>query len=241
MAAVSAYMNGPQRFFLLPPKHQRDQSQLEEALLELEYFFDHYGETEGRAVRRGAARRDQAAALLEHELYVAEYYLDPRQARGGRSAGSSRRTPSTPGIGLDAEVLFLLGVTYLRLDEVELARSTFSELQSQHPDHHRGKQARTFYLPYIHETYGPARPPAGTSRSQPAGAQVAAAPEEQRAAGKSRRPPPWSQARSEAWTRRSRTSWRRDARPTRPGSTSAPGRISRACSRSTTTTPTCTT
>ena len=28
MAAVSAYMNGPQRFFLLPPHYQRDQSQL---------------------------------------------------------------------------------------------------------------------------------------------------------------------------------------------------------------------
>ena len=156
MAAVAAYMNGPQRFFLLPPKHQRDQSQLEEALLELEYFFDHYGDTE--VVHFAEELRDEIKRrLLEHELYVAEYYLDrdrPEAAIGRLESAHAQY----PGIGLDAEVLFLLGVTYLRLDEVELARSTFSELQTQHPDHHRGKQARSFYLPYIHETYGPADP-----------------------------------------------------------------------------------
>src|SRR5690606_35527427 len=60
-----------------------------------------------------------------------------------------------PGIGLDAEVLFLLGITYLRLDEIELARATFTELQNQHPRNHRGRQARV-YLRYIYDTYGPA-------------------------------------------------------------------------------------
>ena len=59
-------------------------------------------------------------------------------------------------------MLFLLGVTYLRMDEVELARSTFSELQSQHPKHHHGRQAR-IYLKYIYDTYGPADP----SRARP--------------------------------------------------------------------------
>ncbi len=161
MAAAAAYMNGPQRFFLLPPKHQRDQSQLEEALLELEFFFDHYGDTD--VSRFAEELRDEIKRrLLEHELYVAAYYLDrdkPEAAIGRLEAAHAEY----PGIGLDAEVLFQLGITYLRLDEVELARATFSELQTQHPDHHRGKQARTFYLPYIHETYGPADP----QRSRP--------------------------------------------------------------------------
>ena len=59
-----------------------------------------------------------------------------------------------PGIGLDAEVLFLLGITYLRIEEIELAREIFSELQMQHPDHHHGQQAR-LYLRYMTERYGP--------------------------------------------------------------------------------------
>ncbi|MEM7152124.1 MAG: outer membrane protein assembly factor BamD [Myxococcota bacterium] len=155
MAAVSAYMNGPQNFFLFPPDHQRDQSRLREALVELEYFFDHYGGTP--STEHAAALRDEInRRLLEHELYVARFYLDrekPEAAIGRLESAHARY----PGIGLDAEVLFLLGITYLRMEEIELARSTFSELQSQHPKHHHGKQAR-IYLRYIYDTYGPADP-----------------------------------------------------------------------------------
>lgn len=160
MAAVSAYMNGPQRFFLLPPDYQRDQSRLREALVELEYFFDHYSDTSSHGY--ALALRDEInRRLLEHELYVARFYLErdkPEAAIGRLEAAHAQY----PGIGLDAEVLFLLGVTYLRMEEVELSRSIFSELQSQHPEHHHGKQAR-IYLRYIYDTYGPADP----SRKRP--------------------------------------------------------------------------
>ncbi|MCX4242164.1 outer membrane protein assembly factor BamD [Paraliomyxa miuraensis] len=160
MAAVSAYMNGPQSFFLLPPDYQRDQSRLREALLELDYFFDHYGDTP--TAENALLLRDEInRRLLAHELYVARFYLDrnkPEAAIGRLESAHAQY----PGIGLDAEVLFLLGVTYLRMEEVELSRSTFSELQSQHPTHHHGKQAR-IYLRYIYDTYGPADP----SRKRP--------------------------------------------------------------------------
>jgi outer membrane assembly lipoprotein YfiO len=160
MAAVSAYMNGPQSFFLLPPGYQRDQSRLREALVELEYFFDHYGDTTSHD--NALTLRDEInRRLLEHELYVARFYLDrekPEAAIGRLESAHARYA----GIGLDAEVLFLLGITYLRMNEVELARSTFSELQTQHPKHHHGKQAR-IYLRYIYDTYGPADP----SRKRP--------------------------------------------------------------------------
>ncbi|MCH9683189.1 MAG: outer membrane protein assembly factor BamD [Deltaproteobacteria bacterium] len=160
MAAVAAYMNGPQTFFLFPPNYQRDQSRLREALIELEYFFDHYGDTP-TSVNALALRDEINRRLLEHELYVARFYLDrekPEAAIGRLEAAHNRY----PGIGLDAEVLFLLGITYLRMDEIELARSTFSELQSQHPTHHHGEQAGV-YLRYIYDTYGPADP----SRKRP--------------------------------------------------------------------------
>jgi len=155
MAAVSAYMNGPQRFFLLPPAHQRDQSQLREALVELETFFDHHADTPTAKYAEGL-RSEIKRRLLEHELYVADFYLDrerPEAAIGRLEAAHA----TYPGIGLDAEVLFRLGLTYLRLDEIELARATFSELATQHPRNHRGRQAR-IYLRYIYDQYGAADP-----------------------------------------------------------------------------------
>ncbi|MBC8071975.1 MAG: outer membrane protein assembly factor BamD, partial [Deltaproteobacteria bacterium] len=160
MSAASAFMNAPQTFFLLPPDHMRDQSQLQDALVELEFYFDHYS---GTVTEKYALKlRDEVRRrLLKHELYVANFYLgrDKPEAAIGRLEAAHARYP---GIGLDAEVLFLLGITYLRMDEIELSRSTFTELQTQHPKHHHGKQAKV-YLAFIRKKYGPADP----SRKRP--------------------------------------------------------------------------
>jgi outer membrane assembly lipoprotein YfiO len=191
MAAASAFMNAPQKFILLPPDYMRDQSQLQDALVELEYYFDHY---QGTVTERYAIKlRDEVRRrLLQHELYVANFYLSrekPEAAIGRLEAAHSRY----PGIGLDAEVLFLLGITYLRMDEIELARSTFTELQTQHPNHHHGKQARV-YLRYIRDEFGPAdatrkrpdrTPPRPKSPPKPKNLDQAAHPER---AGRPARP-----------------------------------------------------
>lgn len=160
MAAVAAYMNAPDGFFLMPPHYQRDQDQLQDALVELAYFFDHYPNSpmHGYAIKLQDEIRRR---LLEHELYVAKFYLDREhpEAAIGRLESAHK---SFSGIGLDAEVLFLLALTYMKMDEIELARATFSELQTQHPKHHHGKQAR-LYLKYIYDSFGPADP----SRKRP--------------------------------------------------------------------------
>jgi outer membrane assembly lipoprotein YfiO len=152
MAAVSAYMAAPSSVPFLPPHYQRDQSLLREASIELEYFFDHHAGSQMEPLAR-KLEAEVKRRLLEHELYVAKFHLD-----GNRPEAAIMRLESAhatyPGIGLDAEVLFLLGITYLRIDEIELAREIFSELQMQHPDHHHGQQAR-LYLRYMTERYGP--------------------------------------------------------------------------------------
>lgn len=155
MAALAAFKNAPKGIWPLPPHYQKDQSQLAESLTELRYFYDHHSgskmEPYANKLRDEVNRR-----LLRHELYVAEFYLN----RGRTEAAIGRLQYAHehyPGIGLDAEVLFMLGLTYLRMDEIELARTTFTELQAQHPDHHNGKQAR-LYLTYIFDNFGPADP-----------------------------------------------------------------------------------
>jgi outer membrane assembly lipoprotein YfiO len=190
MAAAAAYMNAPQTFFLLPPDHMRDQSQLQDALVELEFYFDHYS---GTVTEKFALKlRDEVRRrLLKHELYVANFYLgrDKPEAAIGRLEAAHARYP---GIGLDAEVLFLLGITYLRMDEVELSRSTFTELQTQHPQHHHGQQAKV-YLRYIRKKYGPTdpsrkrpdrTPPRPIPPPKPKNMDDAAHPERGRASGK---------------------------------------------------------
>ena len=155
MVAVSAFMNAPEGIALMPPYYQRDQSQLRDAMAELAYFFDHYPSSplQPQAVK---LRDEINRRMLQHELYVARFYLDKErpEAAIGRL---ERAHKDYAGIGLDAEVLFLLGLTYLQMDEIELSRATFAELQAKHPAHHHGKQAR-LYLKHIYDTFGPADP-----------------------------------------------------------------------------------
>lgn len=156
MAALSAFNNAPSTtVFLLPPDYQKDQSQLRDALVELDYFFDHFS---GTVMEPYAAKlRDEIRRrLLRHELYVARFYLD-REHPEAAIGRLERAHKVYPGIGLDAEVLFLLGLTYLKMDEIEQARETFLELQMQHPKHPQGKQAK-LYLKYIFDNFGPADP-----------------------------------------------------------------------------------
>ena len=161
MAAVSAFMEAPvTKGGLLPPYYQRDQADLRAALVELHYFADHYGGTRMAPLAEDL-KAEVNRRLLQHELYVARFYLD-RDKPEAAIGRLERAHGLFVGIGLDAEVLFLLGMTYLRMEEVELARGTFSELKSQHPGHHHGKQAGV-YLNYIVSVYGAADP----SRARP--------------------------------------------------------------------------
>jgi outer membrane protein assembly factor BamD len=152
MAAVSAYMAAPSSAPFLPAHYQRDQSLLREASIELAYFFDHHAGSQMEPLAR-KLEAEVKRRLLEHELYVARFHLDSDRPEAAIMRLEVAHA-TYPGIGLDAEVLFLLGITYLRIDEIELAREIFSELQMQHPEHHHGQQAR-LYLRYMTERYGP--------------------------------------------------------------------------------------
>lgn len=155
MVIVSAYLSMPESSWPLPSHAQLDQSSLRRALLEMKQFLTRYPnspmyqyaiELQGDILRR----------MLEHELYVARYYLD--QGRPYSAIGRlTLAHKEYPGIGMDAEIQFLLGLTYLRMGEIELSRDTMTELLAQHPSHHKGKQAGV-YLDYIQNTYGPPDP-----------------------------------------------------------------------------------
>lgn len=169
MVIVSSYMSMPDSQWPLPPHYQLDQSGLRQSLLDTEHFLSRYPSSPmyPNAIK---LRDDMLRKLLEHELYVARFYLDRQQPRS--AIGRLKLAHAEyPNVGMNAEIQFLLGVTYLRMDEIELARETFTELRTQHPKEPKGKQAQV-YLNYIYNTYGPPnpkrpRPPQDSQKPKP--------------------------------------------------------------------------
>jgi outer membrane protein assembly factor BamD len=79
-------------------------------------------------VAQGAARMDECRRkLADHELYVARFYFkrERYQAAAARADGLLR---DYPGLGLDAEALWLSARAYLALNDAVAARSALERL-----------------------------------------------------------------------------------------------------------------
>ncbi|WP_158542647.1 outer membrane protein assembly factor BamD [Lujinxingia litoralis] len=138
--ARAFYEQMPSEFFILPPAYERDLSSTRDAVRELRIFLQRYEQSEyapeARRLMRSAQRR-----LADHEFYVATYYLD----RDNPKAAAGRLTHllrNFPGLGLDAEALFLLGKAYLQLDEPGRALTAWTDLIEVHPEHPRAGEAK---------------------------------------------------------------------------------------------------
>jgi outer membrane protein assembly factor BamD len=136
----------PSDWFLVPPSHEKDQSATREAVSELLVFMRTYPRSKYmKKVKK--LHRDTIRRLIEHELYVARFYLkrDKPKATILRLEGVLKRFP---GAGVYPEVMLLLGKTYLKLDKRKKARATFASLVKKYPrDTHAAKAL--LYLRYL--------------------------------------------------------------------------------------------
>ena len=150
---ASFHKDIPGEWFLVPPAYEKDQGPVRDALRELRGFAQDYPESpyvkKARELVEDCIRR-----LGDHELYVARFYLD----RGKPLATVSRLEGllrDYPGSRLEAEVLLLLGRTFLAMEKPGEARQTFERLVRTHPeDFHAGKAQR--YIEYIDRRFGAA-------------------------------------------------------------------------------------
>jgi outer membrane protein assembly factor BamD len=155
MAVVCAFESVPPSTWPLPPDSQLDRTGLDEAYDEILEFFERYSgspvDVHARDLRARIEKR-----LLAHDLYVARYHLDRDHPEAAivRLHAAHARFPESKSA---AEVLFLLGLTYLRMDEIEASRDTFTELQTTQAHETRGQQAK-YYLDYIYANFGPPDP-----------------------------------------------------------------------------------
>lgn len=117
------YKQIPTDWFLVPPSYEKDQGPVIDAQRELIDFLDRYG----RSAYADSANRLLAEViqrLVDHELYVARFYLDRNRPRAA-ICRLEHVVENFPRAKRDAEVLLLLGEVYLkqagRAEELMLA------------------------------------------------------------------------------------------------------------------------
>jgi outer membrane protein assembly factor BamD len=145
----------PDDIWLLPPSYEKDQSAVSDALREVDEFIKKYPDSpygkDAQSLRREALKR-----LVDHEVYVARFYLDRDHPKAAamRIEGAIRRYP---GSGREPELLVTLGQTYLHMGDPARARDTF--LRVVH-EYHGVEQARQseLYLDFIKQRYGESPP-----------------------------------------------------------------------------------
>ncbi|HEX7599931.1 MAG TPA: outer membrane protein assembly factor BamD, partial [Polyangia bacterium] len=141
----------PDDWFILPPSSEKDQSAVFDALRELNSLIDRYPNSKhlkaAREYRRAVLRR-----LIDHELYVARFYLGQGHPKGAilRIREALRRYPDS---GRDGELLLLLGETQLEMGNPASAKQTFLRVTGDMGSSVEVKRAGLF-LDFIKRRYG---------------------------------------------------------------------------------------
>lgn len=140
MAALANFKQIPSEWLLSPPAYERDQRYAQESLRLLRRFILDF--PDDQLIPRAQRMTQKVVELLaSHELYVATFYFD----RGHPRAAAGRLNTllrSYPGSRHDPEALFLLGRSYLRMEDQKGARRAFKELVARYPHDDRADKAR---------------------------------------------------------------------------------------------------
>jgi outer membrane protein assembly factor BamD len=143
----------PDDFFLVPPSYEKDQTSVHDALRELNDFVDKYPDS-SYLKQAQVDRHEVLRRLIEHEVYVARFYLDrdSPQAAILRLEGALKHYPES---GREAELLLALGETHLQMGHAERAKENFQKIVSTYGNTHQAKRAELF-LEFIRKRYGDA-------------------------------------------------------------------------------------
>jgi outer membrane protein assembly factor BamD len=158
-----AYKDMPDDVWLLPPSYEKDQSAVGDTLREIDEFIKKYPDSpyikDAQPLRREALKR-----LVDHEVYVARFYLDRDHPKAAamRIEGAIRRYP---GSGREPELLLALGQTYLHMGDQVRARDTFERVVHEYRDAEQARRAE-LYLDFIRQ-HGRAQPSGSSESSGP--------------------------------------------------------------------------
>jgi outer membrane protein assembly factor BamD len=141
----------PDDFFLLPPSYEKDQSAVRDALRELNNAQTKYPNSEYAKAAK-AYRRDVLRRLIEHEVYVARFYLERGHPKAAimRIETALRRYPES---GQEGELMLALGETHLEMGNFAQAKKIFEQVKNEFGSELQIKRAELF-LDFIHQRYG---------------------------------------------------------------------------------------
>jgi outer membrane protein assembly factor BamD len=147
----SYFKDMPDDIWLLPPSFEKDQSAVMDALRELTDFGRKFPESK-YLKQSEDLRRQVLGRLVDHEVYVARFYLrtDHPRAAALRIEGAIRRYP---GSGREPELLFTLGETLLKMNDPQRAKETFQRIVDEHGQSADARRA-SLYLDFIKQRYG---------------------------------------------------------------------------------------
>jgi outer membrane protein assembly factor BamD len=150
------YRDMPDDVWLLPPAYEKDQTAVADTLHAFDDFLKQYPSSPYRKEAE-TSRREALKRLVDHEVYVARFYLDSDHPRAAamRIEGAIRRYP---GSGRDAELLLALGETYLNMGDASRAKDTFERVVREYGDAAQSRKSG-LYLDFIRAHYGD-NPPA---------------------------------------------------------------------------------
>lgn len=140
MASLANFKQIPSEWLLSPPAYERDQRYAQESLRLLRRFILDF--PDDQLIPRAQRMAQKVVELLaSHELYVANFYFD----RGHPRAAAGRLNTllrSYPGSRLDPQALFLLGESYMRMEDPKGARRAWKELVERYPKDRYAGRAR---------------------------------------------------------------------------------------------------
>ena len=159
----------PEDWLILPPAAEKDQSAVRDAARELADFIDKYPESK-YAKEAAKQRREVIRRLVEHEVYVARFYLDQGHPRAAilRLTGAIEKFPDSER---EAELLLTLGETHLEMGNASSAKATFEKVREAYKGEAQARRAEV-YLNYIRGRFG----------NEPIDKSPAAAPRDAKAA-----------------------------------------------------------
>ncbi len=134
----------PSNIFILPASHERDQSAARDARYALSQFIAKYPKSKWQDKASRLLSR-VVDALVKHELYVAEFYLD----RGDRLAAAVRLEKVRENFkesSIVPDAMFLQAMTYLKLDRNQDAVKVLEEIISFYPSHYQSKRASEYLM-----------------------------------------------------------------------------------------------
>jgi outer membrane protein assembly factor BamD len=148
-AHYAAYRRGlcyyemiPTDWLIMPPSYERDQASTRDARMAFTHFLSTYKDSPWRKEAEELLS-NVVDALVRHEIYVAEFYLNraDRRAAAVRLENVRENFKESP---LVPDAMFLQAITYLEMKKTKEAIQVFSEIVNFYPEHHQSLRAKAY-------------------------------------------------------------------------------------------------